>query len=251
MTHGTADVTRNTVSDAVPDAARVVVDVTVRHLSPRAHAHLHLLLGAKRTFPPPAASRRRRLAVILDFIHAHRRRPTLSEYVAEYERRTAAGEDVVSVKQLYAYFGSWPNALRVAARYFEGGTGARAPFREPTERPRGSVTEQMLMDSLEAVYEELGHWPSDIEYFALVNAEKLLRSKLGVGNVDLFSVTAFSDTFGSYGEGRAAAQRRVAERAQLRAARAESIPAAEADPSSPRGRPQRRRTRSSKVRAPR
>lgn len=35
----------------IPEAARVLAEVTVRHLSPRGHAHLHLLLGAKRSFP--------------------------------------------------------------------------------------------------------------------------------------------------------------------------------------------------------
>lgn len=249
LTDDRADLGALAEDPAVPEPARVLAEVTVRHLSPRGHAHLHLLLGAKRTFPAPAASRRRRLAVILDFIHAHHRRPTLSEYVAEFERRIRAGEDVPSVKQLYAWFGSWPNAVAVAVRYFEWGTRARAPFREPTVRPRGSVTEVMLLDSVDALFEELGHWPSDIEYFAMLNAEALLRSKLGYGDVDLFSVTAFNDTFGSYGEGRQAAERRFVERARLHAERAQPEPPA-GSPSSRKGRPQRRRTRSSKLRAP-
>lgn len=67
----------------------------------------------------------------------------------------------------------------------------------------------MLLDSVEAVYCELGRWPSDIEYYALLNAESLLRSTLGFGDVALFSVTAFNDTFGSYGEGRDAAERQL------------------------------------------
>jgi len=233
----------------IPEAARVLADVTVPHLSQRGHIHLHLLLGSRRTFPTMRGVRRRRLAVILDFMHAHGRRPTLSEYITEHERRTAAGDDVPSVKQLYAWFGSWPFAVSVAARYFYDGTGARAPSRKPRARPRGSVTERRLLDSVEAVYEELDHWPSDIEYFALHNAERLLRLKLGVGHIDLFSIKAFKDTFGSYGEGRAAAQRRLAERARVHADRLEKASTQPPTPSR-KGRSQSRRTRSSHLRPP-
>ena len=211
-----------TENEAIPAATRVLAQVTVRNLSERGHLHLHLLLGAKRAFPAPAATRRRRLAVILDFIHAHGHRPKLPEYLDEYKRRKSAGEDVPSLKQLYSWFESWPKAVALAARYFDGGTGARAPSRAPAQRPRGSVTEEMLLDSVQALFAELGHWPSDTDYAAILNAEVLLRSKLGVGDVDFFSVTAFNDTFGSYGEGRQAAERRFAERARLREERAAS-----------------------------
>jgi hypothetical protein len=235
-----------TTAAPIPEAVRVLAEVTVPHLSPRGHLHLHLLLGAKRAFPGPAGTRRRRLCVFLDFMHAHRRRPKLPEYLDEYERRRSAGEDVPSLKQLYMWFGSYPKAVALAARYFDGGTGARAPSRAPTRRPRGSVTEEMLLDSVEALFDELGDWPDDADYAAILNAEVLLRSKLGVGDVDFFSISAFNDTFGSYGEGRQAAERRFAERARLREERA-GLPA----PHTPRNaRPARRRTRSSNLRAP-
>jgi hypothetical protein len=235
-----------TTVDPVPEAARVLAAVTVPHLSPRGHTHLHLLLGAKRAFPGPAGTRRRWLCVILDFMHAHGRRPKLPEFLEENERRTAAGEDVPSLKQLYKRFGSYPKAVALAARYFDGGTGARTPSRAPTQRPRGSVTEKMLLDSVEALFDELGDWPDDADYAAILNAEVLLRAKLGVGDVELYSNTAFNDTFGSYGEGLQAAKRRYAERARLREERAASPPTP--TPGNPR--PARRRTRSSNLRAP-
>ena len=235
-----------TPQDAIPDAARVLAEVTVRHLTPRGHAHLHLLLGAKRTFPAPAATRRRRMSVLLDFMHAHRRRPWLPEYITEHERRTAAGEDVPSLKQLYAWYGSWPKAIALAARYFDGGTSSRTPSRTPTQRPRGSVTEEMLLDSIESLYDELGYWPSDTDYALIRNAEDLLRAKLGVGKVELFAFKTFKAAFGSYGEARQAAERRLAERTRLREERAASTSA----PEPPHRRPVRRRARSTNLRAP-
>ena len=104
----------------------------------------------------------------------------------------------------------------------------------------------MLLDSVEALYEELDFWPSDTDYAAMLNAEALLRAKLGVGHIQFYSVTAFNDTFGSYGEGRQGAERRFAERARLRQQPTDSDSTTE-----PRvRRPVRRRVRSSNLRAP-
>jgi hypothetical protein len=102
--------------------------------------------------------------------------------------------------------GSAENVIRVVARC---PTGALAPTRRRASRA-------MLLDSVEALFDELGDWPNDADYAAILNAEVLLRSKLGVGDVEFFSVSAFNDTFGSYGEGRQATERRFAERARLR-----------------------------------
>lgn len=231
---------------ASPEAG-VLAQVVLPNLSERGHIDLHLLLGARRAFPTPAASRRRRLAVILDFIHARGRRPLLPEYVRESDRLRATGVDAPSLRQLYGWFGSWPNAVSLAARYFERGTAARVPFRAPTKRRRGSITETMLLDSIEAVFDELGYWPGDQDYFGLLNAEEVLRSKLGASNVRLFSISAFNGTFGSYGDARAAARRRVDSRKRLRDH--DPGPMIETGGSRPR-RPQRLRARSSRVSGP-
>jgi hypothetical protein len=232
----------------VSPTARFIAQQLMPVLGEAERQQLFLLLGAQHAYPPARVRRPRLLALLLDFLAAHDRLPTVSEYKELVAQRRAAGEGVADVGALERAFGGYAEACAAAARLFWRGTEARENFRpaKPARR-RGSVTKTLVMDCIEEVSRAIGYWADLPEYLALAEADGLVRAAHGVTTARLVHVKQIEKLFGSYGEALLATQRRGAARARQREAAAHPEPATWPRRGSPRGQSKPRRRRSPRL----
>jgi hypothetical protein len=175
---------------------------------------LHDVLGARLALPTPSERRRERLALLLDYLHAHRRPPTAAEYDEETEARHLRHAPTVPISTLEGYYGSYAAAVEVAIKLYLHGTAARAQAGKRANKPRHFWTDAKCLRATEACREHLGHWPSEFEFAALRRAGTALCTANGWDGLVLPWPKVIQRLFGSYGEMLATAQRAAEARLQ-------------------------------------
>ena len=201
----------------------------------------HAAHSAHLAMPAPGQLRRQRLGTILSFFGVHGRPPTSSEYDQDHVHRCGLGLDSMPRSTVEKHYGTFADAIDVAARLFERGSAGHVASRQP--RPAIRWTDEKCYAAMQACRSQLGHWPAHREFAALRRAGEKLCASNGWTGLVLPNEKVITKLFGGYGELRLRAQQHFAALAAHQASVTSPSPVAR----SARGRTKRRRQRSKNI----